>query len=84
MNTSFNTIKVDKEEDGVTWVTFNRPNYPPGQWLHRAELLHDEEEFYQVENLPAHLGELEVALLAWDHVHETVRHHQALDCVHLP
>ena len=36
------------------------------------------EECYQVENLPADLGGLEQALLAWNHTYETVRPHQAL------
>ena len=38
----------------------------------------DEDEFYQVEELPADLGGLEAALLAWNHLYETVRPHQAL------
>ena len=37
----------------------------------------DEEEFYQVEELPADLGGLEAALLAWNYLYETVRPHQA-------
>ena len=36
------------------------------------------EEFYQVEDLPADLGRLEQALLAWNHTYETVRPHRAL------
>jgi len=39
----------------------------------------DEDEFYQVEDLPADLGGLEAALLAWNGVYEQVRPHQALD-----
>ena len=38
----------------------------------------DEEEFYLVEYLPADLGGLEQALLAWNHTHESVRPHQAM------
>ena len=38
----------------------------------------DEEEFYQVEELPTNLGGQEAALLAWNRVYETVRPHQAL------
>ena len=38
----------------------------------------DEEEFYQVEELPAELGRLEAALEAWNQVYEQVRPHQAL------
>lgn len=38
----------------------------------------DEEEFYQVEELPADLGGLEPALQAWNQLYERVRPHQAL------
>jgi transposase InsO family protein len=38
----------------------------------------DEEEFYQVEELPADLGGLEAALGRWNQVYETIRPHQAL------
>jgi transposase InsO family protein len=38
----------------------------------------DEEEFYQVEELPADLGGQEAALLRWNQIYETVRPHQAL------
>ncbi len=34
---------------------------------------------YQVEDLSADLGGLQAALLAWDHLYETVRPHQALE-----
>ena len=58
---------------------FNRPNYPQGNGRVERSFRTDEEEFYQVEDLPADLGGLEAALLAWNHVYETVRPHLALD-----
>ncbi len=57
---------------------FNRPNYPQGNGRVERAFRTDEEEFYQVEELPADLGELDVALQAWNRVYETVRPHQAL------
>lgn len=57
---------------------FNRPNYPQGNGRIERSFRTDEEEFYQVEELPADLGGLEAALLAWNRVYETVRPHQAL------
>ena len=57
---------------------FNRPNYPQGNGRVERSLRTDEEEFYQVEELPADLGRLEAALLAWNQVYEQVRPHQAL------
>ncbi|MFQ5987676.1 MAG: helix-turn-helix domain-containing protein [Dehalococcoidia bacterium] len=57
---------------------FNRPNYPQGNGQVERSFRTDEEEFYQVEELPADLGGLEAALLAWNRVYETVRPHQAL------
>lgn len=58
---------------------FNRPNYPQGNGCIERSFRTDEEEFYQVEELPADLGGLEAALLAWNHIYyETVRPHQAL------
>ncbi len=57
---------------------FNRPNYPQGNGRDERSFRTDEEEFYQVEELPAELGGLEAALLAWNHVYETVRPHLAL------
>ena len=57
---------------------FNRPNYPQGNGRIERSFRTDEEEFYQVEELPADLGGLEQALLAWNHTYETVRPHQAL------
>ena len=57
---------------------FNRPNYPQGNGQVERSFRTDEEEFYQVEELPADLGGLEAALLAWNHIYETVRPHQAL------
>ena len=57
---------------------FNRPNYPQGNGQVERSFRTDDEEFYQVEELPADLGGLEAALLAWNRVYETVRPHQAL------
>ena len=57
---------------------FNRPNYPQGNGRVERAFRTDEEEFYQVEELPADLGGLETALLAWNRVYEGVRPHQAL------
>jgi len=57
---------------------FNRPNYPQGNGRVERSFRTDEEEFYQVEELPVELGRLEVALLAWNQVYEQVRPHQAL------
>lgn len=57
---------------------FNRPNYPQGNGCIERSFRTDEEEFYQVEDLPADLGGLETALLHWNQVYETVRPHQAL------
>lgn len=57
---------------------FNRPNYPQGNGRVERSFRTDEEEFYQVEELPADLGGLEAALLHWNQVYETVRPHQAL------
>ena len=57
---------------------FNRPNYLQGNGRIERSFRTDEEEFYQVEDLPADLGGLEQALLAWNRTYETVRPHQAL------
>jgi transposase InsO family protein len=57
---------------------FNRPNYPQGNGRIERSFRTDEEEFYQVEELPADLGGLEAALLRWEQLYETVRPHQAL------
>jgi putative transposase len=57
---------------------FNRPNYPQGNGQIERSFRTDEEEFYQVEDLPADTGGLEAALLAWNRVYEQVRPHQAL------
>ncbi len=57
---------------------FNRPNYPQGNGRVERSFRTDDEEFYQVEELPADLGGQESALLAWNHVYENVRPHQAL------
>jgi transposase InsO family protein len=57
---------------------FNRPNYPQGNGRVERSFRTDEEEFYQVEELPAELGRLEAALEAWNQVYEQVRPHQAL------
>lgn len=57
---------------------FNRPNYPQGNGRIERSFRTDEEEFYQVEELPADLDGLQAALLAWNQVYERVRPHQAL------
>jgi transposase InsO family protein len=57
---------------------FNRPNYPQGNGRVERSFRTDEEEFYQVEELPADLSGLQAALLRWNQVYETVRPHQAL------
>jgi putative transposase len=57
---------------------FNRPNYPQGNGCIERSFRTDDEEFYQVEELPAELGRLEAALEAWNQVYEQVRPHQAL------
>lgn len=57
---------------------FNRPNYPQGNGRVERSFRTDDEEFYHVQELPADLGGLEAALLAWNHLYENVRPHQAL------
>ena len=57
---------------------FNRPNYPQGNGCIERSFRTDEEEFYQVEELPADPGGQEAALLQWNQVYETIRPHQAL------
>ena len=57
---------------------FNRPNYPQRNGRIERSFRTDEEEFYQVEDLPADLGGLGQALLAWNLTCETARPHQAL------
>ncbi len=57
---------------------FNRPNYPQGNGRIERSFRTDEEEFYQVEELPAQFGGLQAALLHWNRVYETIRPHQAL------
>lgn len=57
---------------------FNRPNYPQGNGRVERSFRTDDEEFYHVQELPADLGGLEAALMAWNRVYENVRPHQAL------
>ena len=57
---------------------FNRPNYPQGNGRIERSFRTDDDEFYHVQELPADIGGLETALLAWNHVYETRRPHQAL------
>jgi putative transposase len=57
---------------------FNRPNYPQGNGCIERSFRTDEEEFYQVEELPADLGGQEAALLRWNEVYQRVRPHQTL------
>ncbi len=57
---------------------FNRPNYPQGNGRVERSFRTDDEEFYHVQELPADRGGLEAALLAWNHIYENIRPHQAL------
>jgi transposase InsO family protein len=57
---------------------FNSPNNPQGSGRIEGSFRTDEEESCQVEELPADIGGLEAALIAWNHLYETVRPHQAL------
>jgi len=57
---------------------FNRPYYPQGNGRVERSFRTDDEEFYHLQELPADLGGQEAALLAWNHVYENVRPHQAL------
>jgi len=57
---------------------FNRPNYPQGNGCIERSFRTDDEEFYQVEEIPADLDGLEAALLHWNQIYERVRPHQAL------
>ncbi len=57
---------------------FNRPRYPQGNGRIERSFRTDEEEFYQVVDLPTDIGGLEQALIAWNHTYETVHPHQAL------
>ena len=57
---------------------YNRPYYPQGNGRIERSFKTDEEEFYQVEVLPADLRGLAVQLAAWNQTYETVRPHQAL------
>jgi transposase InsO family protein len=57
---------------------YNRPYYPQGNGRIERCFKTDEEEFYQVEDLPADLRGLDRKLQAWNHTYETVRPHQAL------
>ena len=59
---------------------FNRPNYPQGNGRVERSFRTDEEEFYQVEELPADLDGLLQALLSWNQTYERIRPHQALGC----
>ena len=57
---------------------FNRPNYPQGNGRVERSFRTDDEEFYHVQDLPADISGLETALMAWNHVYENIRPHQAL------
>jgi transposase InsO family protein len=57
---------------------YNRPHYPQGNGRIERSFKTDEEEFYQVEDLPADLRGLAHKLAAWNKTYETVRPHQAL------
>lgn len=56
----------------------NRPYYPQGNGRIERSFKTDEEEFYQVDELPTDFAAAEAALLAWNQVYETIRPHQAL------
>ena len=49
---------------------FNRPNCPQGNGRMERAFRTAEEEFYQAEDLPANLGGLKSALIAWNQVYE--------------
>ncbi len=60
---------------------FNHLNYPQGNGRIERSFRTEEDEFYQVEEMPAHLGGIEAALLQWNHVlpsGRTILLHQAL------
>jgi len=58
---------------------FNRPNYPQGNGRIERSFRTDEEEFYQVEDLPVDPDGLEAALQNWNQItYEQVRPHEAL------
>jgi putative transposase len=57
---------------------FNRPYYPQGNGRIERSFRTDDDEFYQVQDLPADFGGLKDALLAWNHRYESWRLHQAL------
>lgn len=57
---------------------FNRPNYPQGNGRIERSFRTDEEEFYQVADLPADPGGLQIALQSWNKIYEKIRPHQAL------
>lgn len=56
----------------------NRPNYPQGQGRIERTFLTDEQEFYEVEEMPKEAVELERMLVAWNKTYEEIRPHQAL------
>lgn len=57
---------------------YNRPYYPQGNGRIERSFKTDEEEFYQVEDLPTDLPGLAHKLAVWNQTYETVRPHQAL------
>jgi transposase InsO family protein len=57
---------------------FTRPYYPQGNGRIERSFRTDDEEFYQLEDLPADLSGLEAALISWNQVYERLRPHQAL------
>ena len=56
----------------------NRPHYPQGNGRIERSFRTDEEEFYQVYELPADWGGQQAALHTWNRRYETWRPHQAL------
>ena len=57
---------------------FNRPYYPQGNGRIERSFRTDDDEFYHVQDLPADIGGLKSALLAWNHRYQSWRLHQAL------
>lgn len=57
---------------------FNRPYYPQGNGRIERSFRTDDDEFYHVQDLPADLGGLRTALIAWNQRYESWRLHQAL------
>jgi putative transposase len=57
---------------------FNRPNYPQGNGRIERSFRTDDDEFYNVYDLPSDRAALEASLIAWNRRYESRRPHQAL------